>query len=334
MKRLFYLAIVCLCCEQYLGASDSAQQQEAITRLQDAVSKTNIFELPSFTMNANLHVEYQGKAMDGTYQLLWNGPDQWREAISLPGYSEVQTAGKGTIWVQRSIDFIPFPVYNIRQALGFGSNAGSPQSTLLVRLPHTSRDTIKKMSGRKEHGDKLMCYEIENEQKHSSEICVHEATGTIARAASYYTGADLQPVGQKVFPRHLSVHLENRTVADVNVAALSTPAQFQPDTFLAPTGVKSQIGCMNPTLARLVKRQQPEYPPVARQQHRQGTVAFDALVGLDGVPQLQKVEESAGPEFEDSSRRALSQWRYEPAQCNGQPVEVRTVLQVNYTLSP
>jgi hypothetical protein len=30
---------------------------------------------------------------------------------------------------------------------------------------------------------------------------------------------------------------------------------------------------------------------------------------------------------------ALKEWRYEPATCNGKPVEVETVLQVNYSLS-
>jgi TonB-like protein len=315
-------------------ASDAVNQQEAIARLQQAVSKTNVFELPSFAMNANLHIESHGRTMEGTYQLLWNGPDQWREAISLPGYSEVQIGGKRMIWVQRTADFIPFPVYNIRQALGFGSNASSPKSTLLIQSSLTSRDAIKKTVGRKEHGDKLICYQIEDDQKHSSEICVHESTGTIARLASYYADTDLQPVGGKVFPRHLSVHLENRTAAQVNVTDFSTPAQFPAGTFLAPAGVQPQIGCMNPTLPRLVKRQQPEYPPAARQQHREGTVAFDALIALDGAPQLRKLIETAGSDFEDSSRRALSQWRYEPALCNGQPVEVETVLQVNYTLSP
>lgn len=333
MKRWIYLITFGILFGPFLHASDDAKQQEAVARMEQAVSKTNIFDLPSFAMKADVHIDNHEKKMDGTYQLLWNGPDQWREEINLPGYSEVQIGGKGTVWLQRSTDFIPFAVYNLRQALGFGSSAASPQSMLLVRLSLTPRETIKKITKKKEHGNKLTCFEIADEQKYPSEICVDEGSGTIVRASSYYTDADLQPIGGKVFPRRLSIHLGNKAVAEVTITELSTPAQFSPGTFTPPAGVSAQAGCMNPTLPRLVKRQNPEYPPDARQQRRQGTAAFDTLIGVDGVPRTRKAVESAGPDFEASSLHAISQWRYDPALCNGQPVEVETVLQVNYTLS-
>jgi TonB family protein len=333
MKCCLYLLTVGILYGPFLGGSDTAKQQEAIARLEEAVSKTNIFELPSFAMRAEVHVENHGKMMDGTYELLWNGPDQWKERTSLPGYSEVQIGGKGAVWLQRSPDLIRFPIHNLQQALGFSSSVGSPQSMSLVQLGLTPNDTIKKTNKRKDHGDKLTCFEIENEQKYRPEICINEGSGIIARATPYYSDADLQPVGGRVFPRHLSIHHGNETVAEVNITELSTPAQFAPETFTPPTGVVPQAGCMNPTMPRLVKRQNPEYPPIARQQRRQGLVAIDALIGKDGVPRTRRVVESAGPDFEASSLHAVSQWRYDPAMCNGQPVEVETVVTVNYTLS-
>src|SRR5271167_2790382 len=144
MKRCIWLIILSFAVGQSLNASDADQQQEAIARLQQAISKTDIFELPSFVMKADVRIEDHGKIASGTYELLWNGPDQWRERISVPGYSEVQTGGKGMVWVQRNTDFIPVPIYTLRQALGFGPSAGSPQSMSLVRLALTPRDTIKK----------------------------------------------------------------------------------------------------------------------------------------------------------------------------------------------
>ena len=333
MKRCIWLIVLNLVFGQFLSASDTAKQQEAITRLERAVSKTNIFELPSFAMKADVQIEDHGKLVNGTYELLWNGPDQWREGIRVPGYTEVQTGGKGTIWVQRSVDFIPVSIYTLHQALGFGSSVGSPQSMSLVQLALTPRDTIKKTSKRKEHGDELTCFEIENEQKHSSEICVNDSSDTVARAPFMFADSNLQPVGEKIFPRLLTLHHGAEVVAKVNVSELASPAQFPPDTFTPPAGVSPEAGCMNPSLPHLVKRQQPEYPTTARQQHHQGTVSFDVLIGKDGVPQFRRLTESAGTDLDDSSRRALSRWRYDPAMCNGQPVEVETVLQVNYALS-
>jgi len=132
MKSCIWLIILSFALGQSLIASDADQQQEAIVRLEQAISKTDIFELPSFVMKADVQIEDHGKMVSGTYELLWNGPDHWREQISVPGYSEVQTGGKEVVWVQRSTDFIPVPIYALRQALGFGPSAGSPQSMSLV----------------------------------------------------------------------------------------------------------------------------------------------------------------------------------------------------------
>ncbi|MGA9304555.1 MAG: energy transducer TonB [Candidatus Sulfotelmatobacter sp.] len=333
MKRGIYLVAFVVSFHQCLYASDAVNQQEAIVRLEQAVAKTNIFELPSFAMKAGLRLLSHGKEITGTYQLLWNGDAQWRESISVPGYSEVEIGEKGKIWLQRSSDFIPFAIYNLHQALGFGSSADAPRAVSLVQLPITSKDTIKKITAKKVHGDRVTCFEIEDEQKYPSQLCVRDEGGTIDRTSSSEKDDNLQPVGGKVFPRHLSFHLDNKTGAEVNITELSTPAQFPPESFTPPAGAAPQAGCMNPTLARLVKRQNPHYPPDARQQHREGTVAFDTMIGADGIPRVGKVVESAGADFETASLDALTQWRYDPARCGGQPVEVETLMTVNYTLA-
>ena len=332
MKRWICVAMLGALSPQFLGASDTAKQQEAITRLEQAVSKTNIFELPSFAMQADVHIKEDGKVIDGTYQLLWNGPNQWREGISLPGYSEVQIGGKGVIWVQRSTDYIPVAIYDLHQALGFGSSAGSTPAISLMRLALTTKDTIKKTRERKDHGDKLTCFEIEGELKHTSEICVRDNSGTLARDSSTYSDENLQPVGGKVFPGMVGARLD-KTDIRVRISEISTPVQFPSGTFAAPAGIASQPGCMNPTPARLTAKEMPLYPLGAKAQHQQGTVDTDVLIGTDGVPQIRKVVESPGPELATSSLIAIKQWRYEPAMCDGQPVVQETIITVNYMLS-
>jgi len=113
MKRcVFLLGMVALWLQPVGASNDTSKQQEAIKKIEQAVAKTNIFELPSFQMKANVQIEAKGKLVDGSYQLLWNGPDQWREEIHFPGYTELQVGGKGTVWVQRSTDFYPLRIYN------------------------------------------------------------------------------------------------------------------------------------------------------------------------------------------------------------------------------
>jgi TonB family protein len=83
---------------------------------------------------------------------------------------------------------------------------------------------------------------------------------------------------------------------------------------------------------RLMKQIFPQYPENARQRRVQGTVAVDAWMGIDGIPRIGEVVGRVNPDLERSGISALKEWRYEPATCDGKPVEVETVLRVNYSL--
>ena len=83
---------------------------------------------------------------------------------------------------------------------------------------------------------------------------------------------------------------------------------------------------------KLIKKITPSYPPLAKQARIQGTVRFNALIDKDG--NLKNLELVSGhPLLVDSASTAVKQWVYETTLLNGQPVEVVTVIDVNYTLS-
>jgi protein TonB len=84
--------------------------------------------------------------------------------------------------------------------------------------------------------------------------------------------------------------------------------------------------------ARLIRQPKPVYPPLARQARIQGTVRFNAIIGRDGTIQnLQLV--SGHPLLVPSAQEAVKQWVYQPTLLNGEPVEVITQIDVNFTLS-
>ena len=84
---------------------------------------------------------------------------------------------------------------------------------------------------------------------------------------------------------------------------------------------------------RLVFKPEPVYPPLAKQARIQGTVRFTAIIGTDGrVKNVQLV--SGHPLLVESARDAVVQYVYRPSEsANGQPVEVVTQIDVNFTLS-
>ena len=82
----------------------------------------------------------------------------------------------------------------------------------------------------------------------------------------------------------------------------------------------------------LVKRVQPNYPPLARQARIQGTVVLQAEISKTGdIQNLRLI--SGHPMLAPAAIEAVKQWKYKPYLLNGEPVEVETQVQVNFTLS-
>ncbi len=82
----------------------------------------------------------------------------------------------------------------------------------------------------------------------------------------------------------------------------------------------------------LIHKVQPQYPPLARQARIQGVVVLQALIGKDGtITNLHVV--SGHPMLTNAALEAVKEWRYKPYYLNGEPVEVETTINVNFTLS-
>jgi len=82
----------------------------------------------------------------------------------------------------------------------------------------------------------------------------------------------------------------------------------------------------------LVRRVQPTYPPLARQARIQGVVLLQATISKEGdIRDLTLI--SGHPMLAPAAIEAVKQWKYRPYLLNGEPVEVETQVQVNFTLS-
>jgi protein TonB len=84
--------------------------------------------------------------------------------------------------------------------------------------------------------------------------------------------------------------------------------------------------------ALLIKQPRPIYPPLAKQARIQGVVRLNAIIGKDGTIQNLTVA-SGHPLLVPSALEAVKQWVYKPTLLNGEPVEVVTQIDVNFTLS-
>jgi protein TonB len=88
----------------------------------------------------------------------------------------------------------------------------------------------------------------------------------------------------------------------------------------------------NVEAANLIKKVIPIYPQIARSARIQGTVRFTAHIGKDG--RILNLKFTSGPPvLVDSATTAVKQWVYRPTLLNGEPVEVITQVEVNFTLN-
>ena len=86
------------------------------------------------------------------------------------------------------------------------------------------------------------------------------------------------------------------------------------------------------TSGLLVRKVNPVYPPLARQARISGTVVLRAVISKDGsIENLSLV--SGHPMLAPAAIDAVKQWKYKPYLLNGEPVEVETQVQVNFTLA-
>ncbi len=132
-------------------------------------------------------------------------------------------------------------------------------------------------------------------------------------------------------------------ISTLNTIALAAPKQGSAAAGL-PVASAAQQPSQGPGEARsasvasgimgglLVKKVAPVYPAEARTAYIQGTVRLNAEINKEG--DIANLELLDGPiELVGSAVNAVRKWKYRPYLMNGEPVAVKTEIQVNYQLS-
>jgi protein TonB len=96
-----------------------------------------------------------------------------------------------------------------------------------------------------------------------------------------------------------------------------------------PTSVRVSAGAQ---LAKLIFAPKPAYPALGKAARVQGTVRLQAIIARDGMIQNLRVI-SGPPLLVQAAIDAVRQWRYQPTLLSGEPVEVETTIDVNFTLN-
>ncbi|MDX2267272.1 MAG: M56 family metallopeptidase [Bryobacter sp.] len=91
----------------------------------------------------------------------------------------------------------------------------------------------------------------------------------------------------------------------------------------------------NVQAAKIITRVPPLYPADCKAEGIQGTVLLKAVVGKDGsVVSLTPLNKLVDERLVKAATESVQQWKYQTTLLNGQPVEVMTEVEVNFTLMP
>jgi protein TonB len=124
-------------------------------------------------------------------------------------------------------------------------------------------------------------------------------------------------------------------LALVLTAGCSSAPSPQPPTTTIPNieAAKAPIKVGSPLPKNfLIHQVRPVYPKAAKKDHVEGTVRFDVVISKTGeVNEIHLV--SGNPMLVPAALDAVKQWRYAPTLLNGEPVEIKTTVDINFTLN-
>jgi TonB family protein len=109
----------------------------------------------------------------------------------------------------------------------------------------------------------------------------------------------------------------------------STPIKTA-DNFAAATNAaerESISASAQPRSASL----EPSYPLLAQHMNVQGSVVLQAIIGADGIVQNLRVLSGPGI-LTTAAQQAVREWRFKPVLQNGQAVETKAKITVNFTI--
>jgi TonB family protein len=313
-------------------AKEKPQFEQERRAIENALEKVDIWGpgTPPFRLQATISITPQGKGAEdqhGALLLAWFAPGEWRESITLPGYTQVRIASKGKLWAVRSGHNGGIRTLQIEQLFG-------------LRQDWTlwPGDSITSFKMRKIEGAYLKCVDFGPDTGVSRQLCVDPTSMlpmamNVARdggvSAEY---GDYTSWGNKQFPRSIRQIENGRTVVELKVESLMSNGASAEMQLSPPQGGFMWESCDNPQPARVRERPPPQYPEAAKAAGKEGRVTVYLIVSTDGSVQHPQVVKSGGPYFDAATVDAVSRWRYQPAMCGTSPVVSERTETVNYIL--
>jgi TonB family protein len=330
MRYLLVFALSVVFLAQAALADSKQETAEALLRRAAEASG------PAAAMKGPYRIEYKvifyGRntdAMQGTYSHTWIARHQWRNEVSVTGYSETEVEDGQSRWVARKPhQFQPDGVTRLLDDLQPITDA---QINPNERVSKIKEDT---------HGSAhLRCIEMRPAAVPSmsqKSLCFDEGTGALVRIihSGWRTEfSDFDKGTGALIARKVQQFRDRDLIAEAELTSLSPQDATAASVLEHPADSRHFTSCDGKvTSGKLVERVNPVYPAAARAARQTGNVEIHAVIDIDGTLKDVEIVKGGNKLLEDSALEAARKWRYEPYRCGGVPVEVDTTISMNFSL--
>jgi protein TonB len=134
------------------------------------------------------------------------------------------------------------------------------------------------------------------------------------------------------YDEHLGVQLRPAAPGEATLTIITDANTVRATPMASPSDPQViKIGG-NIQASKLISQPRPVYPPEAKAARIQGVVRLQAVIAADGT--VKNLEVMSGhPLLVPAALEAVKGWVYETTLLNGNPVEVQTAIDINFTLS-
>lgn len=267
---------------------------------------------------------------EGTYEELWVGPTKFKRTFSGKSFTQTDYGTDKGVMRSGSHEDVPSLLAYLRRELV---------------APLFSEEVIQRGTyGVKPvdvNGAKLQCLQLDLAPGNGITNCI--GTDKPILRISDYAGDHLQILHNRIldYQNHyvagdLKIVRGNQTLMTARIDSIepfdtASESGLSPssDAIFLPRRVTISAGI---AVGMLLSHNAPAYPPAARAARVSGTVVLEALISINGtIKDLQVVQ--GPPELQQSAVDAVRTWRYRPYLLNGEPVEVRTTVNVVFTMN-
>jgi TonB family protein len=176
----------------------------------------------------------------------------------------------------------------------------------------------------------------------SAPAAVHQSPSAAAPGAKKQIPAAKTSAEPK--PAEAPVVSTNRTVLpplDVEVVAGDKHSKIHPGSSTSKLEIAHPAAAASADFAAATNAAEREkmatetpqasYPLLAQHMKVQGSVVLQAIIGADGI--VQDIHVLSGPAIlASAAQQAVREWRFKPVLQNGQPVETKADITVNFTI--